>query len=177
MRKLLTSAILTLCASCAAFAQVSSIDSVKVYEREFNDIPGSVLTTTSSYPLLVAFQDHGVSSPSGFANRHVWRFSNNAGATPYQFTNDSFFDVFMEVKLTGDPASPRKEAGFVLDSIGGQGQFIVNTDAHEVVAFGGPFPFYAFPLAYNSGDTIAMGMTYFLDPVVNRRAIMTHLRA
>ena len=69
----------------------------------------------------------------------------------------------MDVTLTGTPISPRKEAGFILDTIGGQGQFIVNTDGHEVVIFGGPFPFYKFPLSYNSGNTIRLGMTYFLD--------------
>ena len=69
----------------------------------------------------------------------------------------------MTVTLTGDPISPRKESGFLLDSIGGQGQFIVNTDGHEVVAFGGPFPFYAFPKTFNSGDSVTLGMTYFLD--------------
>ena len=68
----------------------------------------------------------------------------------------------MTVTLTGDPIAPRKEAGFLLDSIGGQGQFIVNTDGHEVVAFGGPFPFHAFPATFNSGDTITLGMTYFM---------------
>jgi hypothetical protein len=39
----------------------------------------------------------------------------------------------------------------------------VNTDAHEVVAFGGPLPFFAFAPTFNSGDTITLGMTYFLQ--------------
>ena len=54
-------------------------------------------------------------------------------------------------------------AGFLFDTLGGQGQFIVNTDAHEVVAFGGPLPFYAFAPTFNSGDTITLGMTYYLQ--------------
>ena len=73
--------------------------------------------------------------------------------------------------MSGNPISPRKEAGFLLDSIGGQGQFIVNTDGHEVVAFGGPFPFYAFPRTFQSGDTIVLGMTYFLDSNGKRAVI------
>ncbi len=44
--------------------------------------------------------------------------------------------------------------------------FIVNTDGHEVVQFGG-IGFYSFNVSdgilYNSGDTIRLGMTYFLD--------------
>ena len=87
----------------------------------------------------------------------------NSGASAFQFKNDDFFTVTMTITLTGDPISPRKEAGFLLDTIGGQGQFIINTDGHEMVAFGGPLPFYAFPATFHSGDTVKLGMTYFLD--------------
>jgi hypothetical protein len=146
-----------------AFAQISTINSATYHPREFNDIPGSSLTVVSNYPSLISFEDQNVSAPSGFANRHVWRFSNDGGASPYTFNNNDFFTVTMTVTLAGDPAAPRKEAGFLLDSIGGQGQFIINTDGHEVVAFGGPFPFYAFPATFHSGDTVKLGMTYFLD--------------
>ena len=67
----------------------------------------------------------------------------------------------MTLTLTGAPTSPRKEAGFRLDSsVGGDGLFIVNTDAHEIVAFGGPLPFYSFGNTYNSGTPIVLGMTY-----------------
>jgi len=125
----------------------------------------------SNYPSLIAFQDQNVSAPTGFANRHVWRFSSDSGASPFHFSNDDFFTVTMTVALTGDPISPRKEAGFLLDSIGGQGQFIVNTDGHEVVAFGGPFPFYAFPATFQSGETVTLGMTYFLDSNGKRAVI------
>jgi hypothetical protein len=104
-----------------------------------------------------------VSAPSGFANRHVWRFSSNSGASAYTFSNSDFFTVTMTLTLTGNPASPRKEAGFLFDTLGGQGQFILDTDAHEIVAFGGPLPFYAFPATFHSGDTVKLGMTYFLD--------------
>jgi len=149
-----------LAASTGAYAQINS---ATYHPREFNDVPGSALTIVSNYPSLIAFSDLNVSSPTGFANRHVWRFSGDSGATAYKFTNDQFFTVTMTVTLTGDPASPRKEAGFLLDTLGGQGQFIVNSDAHEVVAFGGPLPFYAFPATFQSGDTITLGITYFLD--------------
>lgn len=154
-------------ASTAAFAQINS---ATYYPREYNDVPNSHLTVVSNYPSLIAFSDQNVSKPTGFANRHVWRFSSD-GVTAHKFTNDEFFTVTMTVTLTGDPISPRKEAGFLFDTIGGQGQFIVNTDGHEVVAFGGPLPFYAFPATFHSGDTVTLGMTYFRD-ANGKRAII-----
>jgi hypothetical protein len=164
-------AIVGLAATNGAFAQVSTINSATYHPREFNDVPGSTLTVVSNYPSVIVFEDQNVSAPSGFANRHVWRFSSDAGASPYAFSNDDFFTVTMTVTLAADPIAPRKEAGFLLDSIGGQGQFIVNSDGHEVVAFGGPFPFYAFPATFQSGDTVTLGMTYFLDSNGKRAVI------
>jgi hypothetical protein len=145
-----------------AFGQISTINSANIHPREFNDIPAATLTVVSNFPSEVSFTEQNVSAPTGFANRDVWRFSKDSGATPYRFGNDEFFSATMTVTLTGNPISPRKEAGFLLSTIGGDGQFIVNTDGHEVVAFGGPFPFYAFPRTFNSGDTVTMGITYFL---------------
>jgi hypothetical protein len=156
-------ALVSLTAVSGAFAQISSINSATYHPREFNDIHGSSLTVVSNYPGLVAFEDKNVSAATGFANRHVWRFSNNNGASAFQFSNNYFFTVTMTLTLTGDPALPRKEAGFLFDTLGGQGQFILDTDAHEIVAFGGPLPFYAFPATFHSGDTVNLGMTYFMD--------------
>jgi hypothetical protein len=147
-----------------AYAQLSTIDSVIVHSREYNDVPGSTLIVTTTYPSSISFSDQGVSAPGGFANRDVWRFSNDGGTSAYQFQNNDFFQVSMDLTLTGSPISPRKEAGFLFDTAGGQGQFIVNTDEHEIVAFGGPLPFYSFgPATYNSGDPITLGLTYFLN--------------
>ncbi len=157
----LCSALLGMLSAIQVHAQISTINSANIHPREFNDVPNSTLTVVSNYPSLVSFSDANVSKPTGFANRHVWRFSKDNGATPYHFGNDEFFSATMELTLTGSPISPRKEAGFLLSSLGGDGQFIVNTDGHEVVAFGGPFPFYAFPRTFNSGDTIKLGITYF----------------
>jgi hypothetical protein len=69
--------------------------------------------------------------------------------------------------LTGNPITPRKEAGFLFSTANeGDIQFIVNTDGHEVVQFGG-ISFYSFSgnniVSYNSGDTIRLGLNYFLD--------------
>ena len=161
---------LALLAASMASAQVNSINSAKLSPREFNDDPLSDLTVSSNYPDSISFSDQSVDT-GNFANRHVWRFSNDLGATAFQFSNDDFFHVSMNVTLTGDPISPRKEAGFLFDTLGGQGQFIVNTDGHEVVAFGGPLPFYAFPATFDSGETIELDMTYFLDSDGKRKII------
>jgi len=163
--------LIGLAAVTGAYAQISTINSAVYHPREYNDVPGSTLTVVSNYPSVIAFSDQNVSAPSGFANRHVWRFSSNSGTSPYAFSNDDFFTVTMTVTLTGDPASPRKEAGFLFDTLGGQGQFIINTDGHEVVAFGGPLPFYAFPATFHSGDTVTLGITYFLDSAGKRAVI------
>jgi hypothetical protein len=160
---------LALLTANGAFAQINS---ATYHPREFNDIPGATLTVVSNYPSLISFNEQNVSAPGGFANRDVWRFSSDSGATAHQFSNDEFFTATMTLTLTGDPISPRKEAGFLLSTIGGDGQFIVNTDGHEVVAFGGPFPFYAFPRTFNSGDSIRLGITYFLDPSTGKRSII-----
>ena len=154
--------LLSFVAVNGAYALISDINSAVIQPRIFNDVPAATFTSVNNYPSLISLDEQGVSAPTGFANRDTWQFSAN-GSTGYLFQNDDFFQVSMTLTLTGDPISPRKEAGFLLDTIGGQGQFIVNTDAHEVVVFGGPLPFYIFPITYNSGDAITLGMTYFLD--------------
>jgi hypothetical protein len=71
------------------------------------------------------------------------------------------------VGSSGD--SPRKEAGFLFNNLngnfpGGDLQFIVDSDGHEVVQFGG-ISFYAFAPSYVppyfTGTTIRLGMKYF----------------
>lgn len=157
--------LIGLVVATGAFAQVGSIDSVRLSLREFNDDPGSALTAFNAYPNLIYFDDQNVNS-GNFANRHVWRFSSDGGTTAFPLQNNEYFHVSMSLTLTGKPTSPRKEAGFLFDTVGGPGHFIVNTD-NEIVAFGGPLPFYAFPATYESGDTITLGMTYFQDSGVN----------
>jgi hypothetical protein len=81
----------------------------------------------------------------------------------------------MNVTLAGNPIAPRKEAGFAFDDVGGNinGQYILDTDGHEVVAFGGSLPFWAGPLDhdFSSGDTVTMGITIFTDTAGNQALI------
>ena len=78
---------LGLMANQTAFAQVSSINSAIIQQRVFNDVPGAIFTGVNNYPTLISLSEQGVSSPTGFANRDLWRFSNN-GTTAYQFQHD-----------------------------------------------------------------------------------------
>jgi len=147
-----------------AFAQISTINSAVYTPRQFNDVPAATLTVVSNYPSLISFQEQNVSKATGFANRDSWHFSSNSGASPFLFGSTDYFTATMTVTLTGDPISPRKEAGFVFNNpLNDGGEFIVNTDGHEVVAFGGFLPFYAFPRTFQSGDTVTLGITYFRD--------------
>src|SRR5258707_11007909 len=147
-----------------AFAQISTINSAVYTPRQFNDVPAATLTVVSNYPSLISFEEQNVSRPTGFANRDSWHFSNNNGVSPFLFGNSDAFTITMDVTLTGDPISPRKEAGFVFNNpLNDGGEFVVNTDGHEFVAFGGFLPFYAFPRNFNSGDTVTMGLTVFRD--------------
>ena len=159
----------------AAHAQVSTINSANIHPRAVNEIPGATLTTVSNYPALISFNEQNVSQvATNFErNQDRWNFSTNGGTSAYAFANNDFFQVSMTLTLTASAISPRKEAGFLLSStIGGDGQFIVNTDGHEVVAFGGPLPFYAFPATFDSGETITLGMNYFLDGRTGLRSII-----
>lgn len=154
-------------------AQVNTINSVVFSPREYDDDPTSLFTLTDAYPSRIVFDDRSVDrdgASGGFANRHTWRFSNDNGASLFRLTNDSFFRVSMDVTLDGN-VSPRKEAGFLFDTIGGQGQFIVNSDAREVVVFGGPLPFYRFGFDYTVGTTLRLGMVYYRGLDGRRRII------
>ncbi len=162
-------ALVGIAAAYGAFAQISTINSAVFTPRQFNDVPGATLTVVSNFPSLISFEEQNVSKPTGFANRDSWHFSSNSGVSPFLFQSNDYFTVTMTVTLTGDPISPRKEAGFVFNNpLNDGGEFIVNTDGHEFVAFGGFLPFYSFSsgnpaFSFNSGDTVTMGMTYFKD--------------
>jgi len=138
-----------------------AVNSDIVHPRVFNDYPWATLNTVNNYPSLVSFSESGVVGPSGFANRDDWNFSSDGGLTDHLFNNNEYWSISALVTLTGNPTTPRKEAGLRLDSsVGGDGLFILDTDAHEIVAFGGPFPFYSFGNTFNSGDSVLMGITY-----------------
>jgi len=139
----------------------SGINSVVIHPRVFNDFPGATLSTVNNYPNLISFSESNVVGYLGFANWDDWRFSSNGGVSDHLFNNNEYWSISATITLTGTPTTPRKEAGLRLDSsTGGDGLFILDTDAHEIVAFGGPLPFYSFGNTFNSGNTVTMGITY-----------------
>ena len=164
---------LGLAATNGAYAQINTINSAFVTPRVFNDVPGAVGTYVNNYPSLISFSEQGMSTTNAaFANRDLWQFSNN-GTSAYQFQPTDYFQASFDLTLTGTPITPRKEAGFLFSTgTDGDVQFIVNTDGHEVVQFGG-VSFYSFNfstppaggygMTYNSGDTIRLSISYFLD--------------
>lgn len=157
-------AVLAAVLICAAAADAEFADGVKINERVFNDFPGSTLVTTNNFPLLVGFDETSYGA-GGFANRHDAILSDDGGASAKLLNTVDAFDVKADVTLNAGAVSPRKESGIRVNSgITGDGQFIINTDAGEIVAFGGPLPFYSFNgsngLSYTEGDTINMRMIY-----------------
>ena len=164
-------ALIVLGTGTGVYAQVSSINSATITPRVFNDIPGASFSGANLYQpptsSSISLSEANVSAATGFADRDVWQFSNNGATSAYQFQNNDYFHVSLDLTLTGSPITPRKEAGFLFSTASsGDIQFIVNTDGHEVVQFGG-IGSYSFSvsngMSYTSGTTITIGMTYFQD--------------
>lgn len=171
---------LCLVAANGAYAQIGSINS-GVVTHLFNDIPGATVSPVNSYPGSILLSESGVSKPApGGINRDIWQFSNN-GTTAYQFQNGDYFNASFNLVLTANSLTVRREAGFLFaTATSGDIQFIVNTDGHEVVQFGG-VSFYSFfntappvggyGMTYNSGDTITLGLSYFLNGGTGNNAV------
>lgn len=143
----------------------SSAQSLVIHPRVFNDVPSSTFTSSSG-PNSVTFTDSNVVSASGYANRHDWRISDN-GSSDKTFGPTDYFDISADVMLAGNPASPRKEAGLRINNSSGDSLFIVDTDAHDVTAFGGAFPTYDFRAHsvsdFVSGNTLHLRIQYLMQ--------------
>jgi hypothetical protein len=126
----------------------------------------SNLTVTNNYPTSAVIDDDYTGTTGGihFANRHDLIFSSDNGSTARAFNTNDSFDVSFDIKLEAGSISPRKEAGLIIDQSIGGSQFIVNTDSHEIVVFGGFQPFFSFNntfgISYNAGETLNMRMIY-----------------
>jgi hypothetical protein len=175
---------LTFVAVNATYGQVSSINSATIDPRVFDDIPSATLTTVNNYASSISFTEANVSG-SGFANRDVWYFSANGGASAYQFQNNDYFHASMNVTLTGGAAGYDTEAGWLFSNpsgnFGGDLQSLI-TSAGVVVQFGGPsyYPFSpaagGYPGAggsvpnYVEGQTETLGLSYVFDTLTGHNA-------
>ena len=125
-------------------AQGAAIDGYYANPRVFNDNAGSTLTITPTAPInanpaTITINDQYTGAFSG-ANRNDVLASGDGGLTAYTFGIDDSFVFSTVLTLTGGFNSPRKEAGIRFNSpITGDMLFLVNSDAGEIVAFGGPF--------------------------------------
>ncbi|MGD8394247.1 MAG: hypothetical protein PVF43_02100 [Candidatus Eiseniibacteriota bacterium] len=134
-----------------------------IKERIFNDCPTSVLTSVNNYPMLVAIDDD-VLDCTGFANLHVWRFSDDGGMSEMVFNNGDGFRFGAELTVSG---TAEGEAGLQIAPWWSQdvdGRFNVRTTDGEIACFGGRLPFYSFSgsqnLFYTKGETIYLEMKY-----------------
>ncbi len=118
-----------------------SPNSAVVIPRVFNDDPFSILTVTNNYPTGICIRDEVV-PPAGWANLHVWRFSQD-GATPMALANNDGFAISGSVRITG---SGDGEAGMQISPwwSDADGRFNIRTPDGEVACFGGRLPFYSF---------------------------------
>ena len=144
------------------YAVTPPVNSAVTYERVFNDCPTSNLVTTNNYPSLISFDDSNVDC-FGFANLHVWHFSEN-GTTSAIFNNNSSFRAETDFKIEG---TGNGEGGLLIAPWYGKktdGLFNVRSTDGEVACFGGRLPFYSFTGAYGlhyaKGNTIHLAVIY-----------------
>jgi len=138
--------------------------------RVFNDVPSAELNMSAAGS-TASINEINVSAPTGWANRDDLLFSEN-GSTPASFDTTDAFTFLADVTLHADPIAPRKEAGLrILNPVTGDALFIVNSDGHEIVGFGGGMPFFnavgAGATPYNAGETVTLGLSYYQQGGVN----------
>lgn len=134
----------TIVGLATASAQGAAIDGFYTSPRVFNDNPLSTLTITPAAPInanpaTITINDQFTGAFGG-ANRHDVLVSGDGGVTAYNFGIDDSFIFTTRLTLTAGFNAPRKEAGIRINSpITGDMLFLVNSDAGEIVTFGGPF--------------------------------------
>lgn len=149
-------------------AQGYTVNGYVANPRVFNDNPGSTLTITPAAPInanpaTITINDAFTGTFSG-ANRHDALASIDGGLTAYTHNIEDSFIFTTQLTLTAGFNSPRKEAGIRINSpITGDALFIVNSDAGEIVAFGGGAPFHIFGsggTGYTPGTSILLGIKH-----------------
>jgi len=137
-------------------------NSVVFSPRVFNDCPTSVLTYGATYPSDIYIEDMP-NCASGFANLHVWRFSED-GSNPAVFNNADAFSVAADLVLSGTSGG---ESGLQISPWWSQqvdGRFNGRIPDGEIACFGGRLPFYSFTATYGihyvAGTPIHLAMIY-----------------
>lgn len=167
MRRINKSTVLWVGALLAMTAAVASAtpspNGANVQTRVFNDCPGSTVGVVNAYPASVAISDLNMGCV-GFANLHVWRYSEDGGATAAVFNNDACFRASATLRLTG---AGDGEAGLQVAPwwSTADGRFNVRTTDGEIACFGGRLPFYSFSgpphnLRYTRNTDIYLEVSY-----------------
>lgn len=175
MKRLLSGSAALAALLVAGVAQAGpAINGLRLTPRVSNDFTTTTLVTTNGNSVNLGapstvtisetdFTNDGVGG--NFANRHDVTLSPDLGVSNQLFDIDDSFSVWTTVTLAVGSNSPRKEAGFRIDSqVTGTAQFLINSDAGEIVAFGGGAPFKLFGNngggnGYVPGTPILMGFT------------------
>ncbi len=156
----------TIVGLAAATAQGASINGYYTSPRVFNDNPLSTLTISPAAPInanpaTINILDEFTGAFGG-ANRHDVVASGDGGVTAYNFGIDDSFEFTTRLTLTDGFNAPRKEAGIRINSpITGDMLFLVNSDAGEIVTFGGPFHLFGNNgggNGYTPGSSILLGI-------------------
>ncbi len=156
----------------AAFASPSTINGVVPAPRLYNDFSTSTLTITNNFASSVRIEetdyaDDGVGG--NFANRHEFWFSDDGGATAFDYDYDDGF--YMELSVTDSSVGVGAvEAGFGTDLFGFGVFGILGGGA--IGAFIPTMPSHFFGAGlFAAGDQVDLAMIYrpgageFLTPV------------
>jgi len=173
-----------------AGSAVGTMNGAFLLPHIFNDAPASVGTYNNSYPGSILLSEANVNNGTGNGlERDIWYFSNNGGASPYNFQSGDFFSASFGLTLSGGVAGRDLEGGFIFSNpsgvFGGDDQVVAigqGGNAGAVVQFGGPSYYPFSPAAggypgvggsvpnYVDGTTINMTFTYTIDPLTTKPA-------
>jgi hypothetical protein len=168
---------LTLGLAAVSQAQTPNPNGAYIKMGFFNDCPVSIQNFSNTYPASVSFSDV---DPYMFAgtNKHLWKFSEDGGATKAAFHNNSNYSFCADVSISGQD-SDDLEGGLEISPwwSDGDGQFMINPNTGEIAVFGGRLPFTSNHVAgfwpqpdYVNGSVIHMAMQYIsgaVDPTVS----------
>jgi len=161
---------LFLAAAGGAYAQVSTINSAVITPRVFDDVTNAIGTYINLYPGSITLGESGMSQATGNEDRDVWQFSNN-GSTAYYFGNSDYFTASMTMTLSGNDTSIGNEAGFLFSTASeGDIQLIANSPGHFLGQFGG-ISYWNSGTTYALGNTVTLGLSYFLDTATGDNAL------
>jgi len=172
MRKIVYCLAALLVVAATSAMATPAVNSVVFNLNVWEDCLFHTVTTDNSYPTSVMIDDEWVQSPCGWANLHVWRFSEN-GTDAAIFMNGDAFRFAATLVLTGTGYC---ESGLQVRPWWSEsdGRLNVRTTDGEIACFGGRLPFYSFTgnhsISYVAGDPIGLEIIYYpnslteLDP-------------